>query len=467
MQKMNLYAYRLAGWFRRTFFMALPENEQDYENSRAAFILSEAAGQTIAQFNSGTFLTAVLTYLGLTDGAIGMVMAIATLATVSDLFTMNYVQHLCKRKLFVCVMVLQKIWFAVMYFIPLLHWSQGIKIFLFILCLSIGQISTQVSTPAINDWIGDLVPVRSRGAYFAKKDAISIFAVICSMLGMAFVFDHFRENSHFRSYPVIGTATLILAVLNFAGLAAMKEARQYPLDADGKEMHGSLRRRAAGIREDRMSLRDTIAEVSDTFRNDGFRRALAVTCLWNIAFYIAAPFNNSYQLKELGLSFTYIMVVGFIFNMVRVFLTPVIGRKADKIGMADMEERVLGFYAGYYFFTMLAVPGNGQILYILSVACSSVAWCFINIGILCIQFEFLDEKCRMFQFSLLIAVSGLTGFVTSVLAGLLLNFLQKHPVVISGKSLYAQQTTNFLGLLMVLLTILYLDRRVKNQNEKS
>ncbi len=462
---LKYYFYRLAGRLRRVFFMALPENEEDCRKSRNAFITTEIANQTMQQFVGGTFLAAALSYLKLSDGMIGMVMSVTTLSTVFNLLIMNYVQQLGKRKLFVCFLILQKIWLSFMYFIPLFHWRTGTKAFWFILFLTVGQICTQISTPAINDWIGDLVPPETRGEYFARKDAVAVFVVIVSMFLMGFVFDHFYENDHYYSYPVIGIAIFLLVIINLAGFLSMKEPRGYLCDPEGHEMHGALLRRHKNTNGSTASGQHVFFDCMAALKNREFRAVLFMTCMWNMAFYIAQPFNNSYQIKELGLSFTYIMTVSLGANMIRVLLTPFIGRKADRIGMANMLILILILYTAGYFFMMLAVPGAGRIMYILSVILSSISWCFINTGLLCIQFEFLDRKLRMLQFALLMAVSGVVGFLVSAAGGRLVDFLQKHPPVLFGRSLYAQQVMNFLGILMTAAVILYLYVKIRKMEE--
>jgi len=459
MDYIKLFFYFAGGKLRRIFFMALPENEIDYVKSRRAFVAAECANQTIAQFVSGTFLVSVLTYLGVSDGGIGTVISITTLATLFDLFTMNYVQHLQKRKLFVCLMVLQKVWFAYIYFIPFFDWTAECKIFVFIFFLTFSQICLQISTPAINDWIGEMVSPRTWGEYFSRKDAAAVFVTVSSMLIMGMVFDRYKADQHLLSYPILGKTILCLSLIDFLAMAMMKEPRKFSVDPQGREMHGILLRRNSP--EEKKKTESTLEGIHRAFAETGFRKALLLTCLWNMAYYIAQPFNTSYQLKELDLSFTYIMVVNFIANMVRIAVMPIIGKKADRIGRAKMLSRVLTLFATGYYFMMMAVPENGQLMFTVSTFFNAVSWCFISIGLLCIQLEFLNQETRMFEFALLTAISGVFGFLVSAVTGRFLNHLQTFPAVISGHVLYAQQVTNFLGIIMTCVVILFLKRDVE------
>ena len=68
------------------------------------------------------------------------------------------------------------------------------------------------------------------------------------------------------------------------------------------------------------------AEISAAFCDGDFRMAFFTNMLWLTAYYTAAPFNTSYQLGELSLSFTFLMVVGFLGNLARIAVTPAVGR---------------------------------------------------------------------------------------------------------------------------------------------
>lgn len=71
-----------------------------------------------------------------------------------------------------------------------------------------------------------------------------------------------------------------------------------------------------------------------------FRAVFFLNIMWMNCAYISAQFNASYQIKELNLSYTFLMVIGFISNLLRIYITPKIGRYGDYYGMA----RVLKYF---------------------------------------------------------------------------------------------------------------------------
>lgn len=182
-------AGRIAGSLYRIYFMALPETEEDYEKSRRFYISGDSAAQTIAQLAGGTFLVSLLLSAGFSDAETGVVTSTASLAAVFQLFTMQRINRLRKRKLFVCFCVLQKLLLALLFFLPLTRTAGGLEQGLLLGGYFLAQVWSQIATPATQDWIASLVPMKERGSYFSRKDAVAVFVTVTLMLGMGVVMD--------------------------------------------------------------------------------------------------------------------------------------------------------------------------------------------------------------------------------------------------------------------------------------
>lgn len=207
-------------------------------------------------------------------------------------------------------------------------------------------------------------------------------------------------------------------------------------------------------------------EMKDAFKKADFRMAFTLTLLWQTAFYCATPFNSSYQLEELGMPFTFIMVMGFVCNMLRIAITPLMGRLGDRHGMAFLYKYSLIGILLYFIFFAMAVPSNAYPMVILGTVSSALGWSFAGIGLFGVQLELLEEGKRDIQLSILLALSGAYGFLVSFASGCLLDFLQRVLAALPGQRLYAQQFTNILGAGFLLITILYLKCRVQKRERQ-
>lgn len=455
----------LLGRFRKIYFMALPENETDYEKSRRYYIAGDSATQTVGQLAGGTFLVSLMLSVGFSDAQAGVLTSVATLAALFQLFTMRRINHLKKRKLFVCLTVLQKLYLALIFFIPLLPAGNGLKRFLLVAGYFFAQICAQIGTPATQDWLATLVPARLRGSYFSRKDAIAVFITVTVMLFSGILMDATAGPKQHVGFLINGGMILFLVLLNFWAFSCMKEPRTARLNAQGKEIHGKLRKKYQE-EEDTKGHGILLAEMKEAFRSPDFRIAFIATLLWQTSFYCAAPFNTSYQLTELSLPFTFIMVIGFLGNMLRIAITPFMGKMGDRYGMAFLYKYTLMGILMYYIFFALAVPSNAYPMIIVGTVCSALGWSFAGIGLFGVQLELLDEKKRDLQLSILSSLSGVYGFVVSLVAGELLDFLQKARIPFMGHTLYAQQFTNVLGAFFLTLLILYLKVKVQKRERQ-
>lgn len=452
----------MMGQLRRIYFMALPESKQDMKSSRIYYTTADSAAQTIVQLAGGTFLAALMSDSGISDANIGIITSLTSFAALIQLFLINYFKRIKKYKFLVTITSLQRILFAGLYFIPLLMISDTFKAVLIVLLYFVGQVFVQIGTPASQDWIASLVPSRLRGKYFSIKDSVAVFVVSSLMLVCGVILDYFKKVNLHTGFIIIGIIIFLLTLINVIGLSLMKEPKLSYVNEDGKEMHGRLAKRAKENtpEEQRQSI---LSEISEAFHDRRFRKAFTTQCLYTLAFYICAPFNASYQINDLKLPYTFLMVIGFIFNLYRIYIMPRLGRMADKYGMGKLLRYTL-LALGLNFLTVaFTMPFNAYPLTVLASFLSSTAWAFVGIGLFGIQLDFYRSDKRMIWLTLTSSVAGLLGFLTSIVGGRLLDALQKADLQILGQKLYAQQILNLIGFLIIVFATFYIRLRIETE----
>jgi len=443
------------GKMRRTFFMSFPESNKDYKKSRIYYTVADSAAQTIVQLAGGTFLVALMEALEISDGNMGIIASFGSLAAIAQIVSIKLSKRIVKNKLFSCVSVLQKLWFAFMFFIPMMNMKVKSAQVLMMLCYCFAQISLQIGTPALVDWVASLIPAKLRGRYFAIKDSVAVFVVVSSTLIMGIVLDALKVSHLNLAFIILGVAIGILTFINVVALVKMKEPKLSHVNGQGKEMMGTLvKKHADSVNKDKDV--KLFKEIKIALQTKKFRQLLYLNCLWMTAFYIASPFNSSFQIKDLQLPYTFIMVVSFVTNIIRIILSPKAGKMADKIGMATVMSWALSAMGAHYIFMAFSNLGNAYVMAVLASLASALGWTFIGIGMLGIQLECLTEDKRIVQYSLLTMIAGVYGFVISVLGGKLIDFIQLKQVINGEHRVYAQMYTNLLGFLFIVVTIAYL-----------
>jgi len=360
---------------------------------------------------------------------------------------------------------MQKFWLAFMFFIPLMSISSGMKRVLMVACYCLAQVSIQLGTPATVDWVASLIPSKLRGRYYATKDSIAVFVVVTVMLLMGIFIDIIKEVNINIGFIVLGTVIALLALINVVSFSKMKEPKVSAMDNSGKEIHGSLVKKSRGGAYQKQDI-SIIREAKEALKNKGFRKILWLNFLWLTAFYSASPFNSSYQIKDLSLPYTYIMILSFATSMLRIYLTPKAGKLADKLGMAKVMRWALTAMGLHYTMLSLSRPSNAYAMAAMASTFSALGWTFVGIGMLGIQLEYLDEKKRIVQYAFLAMMSGVYGFLVSFVAGRLIDMLQGIELSIGSYKVYAQQITNLNGVVFVVITILYLTIAIAGKGKR-
>ena len=461
MEHFKMLFWFLGGKFRKLFFMSVPESEEDYKHSRNMYILADTMYQTIANLAGGTFLMTLLASLDISDGTIGTVLSIGSLAAVFQLLILKFIQNLKKYKLYVTLTIFQRVWFGIIFFIPFLNCSTKIKGILVILLYLAAQILSQASTPVLVSWIAYLIPERIRGEFLAKKEAIAVFITVFSIFLMGIVFDYFSGSHLSQAFLIIGIILILLSLVNTAVIIRMHDPHPSLVNEAGKELHGHLARRAE---KNMPKIQKSFFQIArETFQNSGFQKCLVVSVLWNLCYYIACPFMSSYTIRDLGLSYTYVTLIGLLTTILRVSILPFMGRFSDRKGAEKALSLSLFILMLSSLINVFLVPENATVLYIASSLVAAVGWSYIGAGLLNIQLKYLDQEKQTEQYTILSASCGVMAMGISFVGGKILDFLQQHKPVFFGKALYAQQILNGVSAVLMMIMILYVLFGVKKK----
>ena len=465
MQNNILFIHRyLLGQMRRIYFMALPESKEDLKKSRVYYTTADSCAQTIIQLSGGTFLATIMSYSGISDANIGIITSLVSFAALSQLFLISYMKRIKKYKLLVTATSAMRLLFSVIYLIPLLSLSSTMSAAIIILLYVTGQIFVQIGNPPSQDWIASLVPSRLRGKYFSIKDSVAVFVVSSTMLVGGMILDYFKGKDLLSGFLIIGILIFLLSLINVISLSKMKEPKTSYINEDGKEMHGRLAKKAK-ISEQLTCAEDCgiLLELKGAFCNRRFRKAFLVQCIFKFGFYICIPFAASYQINELALPYTFIMLIGFIANLYRIYIAPKLGRLADKYGMAKLLRYSLFALGLNFLANALTIPGNAYPMQILSSFLASTAWAFLGIGLFGVQLDFYQSDKRMIWLTISSSLCGIFGFLVSILGGIVLNHLQNYPLVLFGRMIYAQQVLSLIGFLILTAGVFYIRRFIETE----
>lgn len=453
MERLKWKFWFWGGRFRRQFFMAVPENEADYKKSRNMFIAADAMNQMIGNLAGGTYLMTLLAFLGVSDGTIGIILSLGSLAAVFQLVILRFMQKLEKYKPYVVATVSQRLWLGVLFLVPFFGGNNGLKAIVVIVMFLFAQIWSQTGNTVSISWMALLVPEEGRGRFLARKEMIAVFAAIFSTFVLGIVFDAFTDSKIKIAFGIMGSVLIILAVINTLMFLLMKDPRLILVDENGRELHGTLARKAR--KERHIETQTVMVILKNTFQHAGFRKVLIMTILWNVCYFIICPFMASYTIQDLGLSFTFVTLINLISTVLRVLILPMMGKFSDRSGAEKAMCTSLAILMLSYVIYAFTVPTSHIAMYISAAVVAAIGWSYIGAGLMNIQLKYLDKEKQTEQYTILSAISGLSAMGISVVSGIILDFLQEHRVKFAGQELFAQQILNIVGAVCIVIMILY------------
>lgn len=457
MDSIKFYLYFLLGKLRQKYFMQIPENDKEYKYSRIWFIVDGATAATVNILITGAFLAAIIKALGISDSFNGIISAIPSLACIVQLVGLELAKRMKKIKLFVCIYALiHRLFFAFIFFIPFLNISIGAKVILFIGFFLLAHVLGQMIAPVAGNWISSLVRENKRGKYFANRDSIMVIVSVIISLVAGKVFDFFRVSGDENlSFLFISALLLAMAIINFAALTMVKEPRFSYFSRDNKEMHGNLvkKRITKDITEDCEKFRHTFKKV---ILDQRFRTSIILTILWQSAFFFSTPYFGIYQISDLKLSYTYIMIMGFIGSFIRIIVTPMGGEVADKKSWGLVLKAAILVMAIAFIINGFTVPSNAHIMFAVFSVLTGIAWAGVAPGIFSIQLDLAPDGDKTAYLGINAAIMGVCGFLSSVIGGYILQFMLDHNNKLLGQTIYGQQILSFGSGIMLLILVIYI-----------
>lgn len=421
--------------------------KDDYKTSRILYIIEATLEYFIALLVAGAYLAKVTSAIGISDSVTGILSSFVSLGCGFQLVAVFLVNKRPVKRWVTILHSLNQLAFALVYLVPFIKLSKTGKTVLFIAFLLTGHIVNNiVNSPKIN-WFMSLVDDNKRGRFTANKEIVSLISGMIFTFIIGQVMDRFEALGHINgAFIVCGVGIFILMVSHTLTLIFSREKE---VALDDKKTGEVL----AGLIKDK-----TLWKV------------VLVSVLWNVSHYVATPFYGTYQIKELGFSMTFVSLLSAGYSIVRSLISRPMGRFADKTSFANMLNicfvvAMVGF--GINIFT---TPANGKVLYTLYYLCYAVAMAGINSGSINLIYDYVDKRNRMGAFAFKSAVAGIAGFLTTLVSSVLVARIQNNGNKFLGISVYAQQVTSAIAVLLIGVLLLYLNlvvRKIQKPTEKA
>lgn len=410
-----------------------------FRKGRACYLCQATLEYLIAVMACNPFLAALTSYMGMPDSMTGIVSSLPVIGYSFQFFSVLI--HLKRAKPFVITLsIINQLLFTAAYLIPLLSLASPIKWALFTAIMILAYFFYNVAHPKKVHWYMSLVEESQRGRFTALKEMLFLSAGMICTYAMGYLIDAYKERGQMKT-------ALILCIFLQIGLTLLHTLF----------MTASMERDDLHI-PPRQPL---IKNLKTLLQDPSVRKIIGVFTLLYLTSNSACSFYGTYQIKELGFNLQTASLLIILSSIARILVSPLWGRYADRHSFAKMCKLCFCLQALSFVAAMFSAPGKRSFLFFIYSILYWMAWGGINSSLVNLVYEQVSPTLYENALALTQAVSGVVGFLTTVLASPLVTHIQQAGNCFLGMQVYAQQVTSFLALCLNILLILFTHFSIK------
>ena len=275
--------------------------------------------------------------------------------------------------------------------IPIFFLNGAIWFFIFLLTLA--SLARNIGSTTWATWIADIVPEKTRGIFFGKRNMIASAAAFFAILGGGWLLG--------LAKGVFGFSILFSIAVSF-GLLSNSYLRKMP-DIRIKNSHRKFS--------------FNLSEVFEIFKKSkDFRNFTLMMAFFNFAVYLAAPFFVVYMLREMEIGYGWFATIVAVEILVTIMAQPYWGKLADKYGDRPIMAicgTLAVLYPAFWFF--ISEPWH----IILAVIVSGFGWAGFGLTKFNYMLDVTPQKHRPFYISNYKLLAGFGVVVGPIIGGFL------------------------------------------------
>ena len=420
-------------------------SQKSYKVSRGAYTAECAFEYFVSLLVADAFLSSLLKYLGFKDSTTGIILSLISLAFLFQLFSLYLVKKIVNTKLTAILFhFTSQIFFMSLYLVPFFPIPSPYKKIIVVACILIAYFGNYVVTSVIFNWGMSFVDVKKRGVFGANKEMISLASGIVFSLVMGYAVDKFAENGNIEGGFIFTAAALLAsALLDLTCLLIMKN------DVKEKKNEGE---------------ESIFSVIKKLFKNRAFISMVILSSLWNIANYSVAGFMGTYKLIDLGLTVGAVQIINIVACLSRFAVSRPFGAYADKTSYS--KGITLGFTIAALSFlvNVFTSPSIWQMVIVFTIL-YNVCMAGIYQNNLNMTYTYVEKKYFVQATAIKSAISGVCGFLSAIVAGEILDAVQKNGNKVFGIEMRGQQLLSAIAFVITVILILFVHFVVEKQKK--
>ena len=387
-------------------------SKEEVQSGLKLVVADGLAAESMVAFTQGAFLVAMAIQLGASNFQLGILAALPTFSSIFQLVSIWLVQRYNNRRVITLVFnFLARFPLFIIGLLPFLF-SAGSSMYALIFFLFFHYYFGSVAGASWNSWMRDLVPTEKLGSYFSHRSKMMQSLNVVLSLATAFALDHIKL--HYPQYELWAYSGMFLlgGIFGMIGIFLLSRTPEPKSDLIKGNVFNLLQK---------------------PLRDSNFRKLLSFNSFWAFALNLATPFFSVYMMKTLGISLSYIIILGIIGQISSIVSLKMWGRYSDKYS----NKTIINISAPVYilcimawaFTTMPSSPIAVLFFLVLINIFSGISTAGINLAINNIGMKLAPKEDAITYLSVKNMVVAFFSAIAPMLGGLMADFFSSHQLV--------------------------------------
>ncbi len=360
-------------------------------------------------------LSAIRTFfaqsLGATDADFSVITALAALGTMGAVVGPRLVRRFGSRKRGIMAAILSRNAWLPIAAIPFLALPPRWGLYALMAAVLFTTFVETMVGNAWMSWMTDLVPEERRGRYFGMRNAIHGGIAIAASWTVGHTFDFLRNPSR------LGESKVYAPLFIFAGLCGMISARIM-----------SRKWEPATHAEKPIPV---FATLRLPFSHPAFRQLIIFYLLWTLVTFVSTPFWQPHMIKNLKMDGSTIAIYAILCGLFSLITQPAWGRIIDRFGNRPVLAINITVISCLPLLWLFARPGFLWCIWIDAIL-TGIFWPGFNLATFNIHLQTAPRENRQSYLATITVIIGITGFLASLLGGLIATNLARFHLQFFG-----------------------------------
>lgn len=415
------------------------------KKDRDYFILQAVLGTIVVNLLFTVFLTGIFIYFDTPDSIMGYVPILPNIAGIFLIFTGIITEKIRNIKRVVIVLnFISKTFIVSIVWLPLLF-NKSFAPYIMIACAFIGFLANAIMGVLINSWFIDTVDENIRGRYMSVRQVFPLLITATLPIITARFLDT-SPNEYF-AFCVIFSVGWIASFFESYSL--------FKVTSPKKEEHEYVKYKFIEL-------------FKKPLKNKAFMKFIILQILFHLIWNISMSFATVYNIKYMGISYTFINLMMAMSAIGQMIIYPQMGKAMDKYGTKFIMRFAFIFFminSLLYFFMM---ENTSYLLFFIvniNMAILSPAWVLSTFNG---RFEVIPKKGRTMYDGFFTTVLGVSIFLGPTIGNILRKIIVNKDITsMAYPEFRLLFLITFIGLFVLNIVLLIKSKKQSNfKNEK-